>query len=593
MPKTKIQAPQYSLSQALNQLTIEQLKPLLKLVSKQAQPTRKSELVAAISKVFSNDGVQTIWQQLDTLQQAAIAETLYAPTGYFDEQKFQAKYGELPDFGTTSNRYHFTPSLLATIIHPLQRFIATDLQDALKAFVPQPEAIRIQGLKQLPETEALTLRRMEYEAPYDFTLMLKLIEQGKVIVSEKTKLPSNATITLLEKSLYEKDFYPIQKKKKHEWERLIGPIKCFAWPLVFQLGNFAEKQGKALSLTRHGRAALKKTKQEALISLWKHWLKNNDVDEFTRIDEIKGQQRSKPHLTAVHERRDKVFEALKQCPTGMWVAVDTIWRYIQATDLNFEVSRHIEKLYLCEPGYGCLGYMGRDGWSILQGRYTLCVLFEYAATLGFIDIAYQEPKHALGDYQDLWGGEELDFLSRYDGLRYIRLNNLGAYCLGLTQHYDAEQHSPQTPIKLSDTLLEVIAQAPVSQEEILELSIYADTDDEIIWALNEEKLITATEQGRDIKSFQHFLELRYGTKLPPSFQTFFKTCQQHSSALRIQETALVITCQNSDLAKKLATSRKTKPHCQRLGEQQLVVPLASEEAFRKAVKTLKLGIIDS
>ena len=49
------------------------------------------------------------------------------------------------------------------------------------------------------------------------------------------------------------------------------------------------------------------------------------------------------------------------------------------------------KLYLVDPQYGSLGYSGYADWPILEGRYTLAVLFEYAATLGLIDIEYTDP----------------------------------------------------------------------------------------------------------------------------------------------------------------------------------------------------------
>ena len=66
-------------------------------------------------------------------------------------------------------------------------------------------------------------------------------------------------------------------------------------------------------------------------------------------------------------------------------------------------------------------------WTLLEGRYTLAVLFEYAGTLGLIDLDYVHPKGARDDFRGNWGGDFLDALSRYDGLRAIRLNPLGAY----------------------------------------------------------------------------------------------------------------------------------------------------------------------
>jgi hypothetical protein len=77
-------------------------------------------------------------------------------------------------------------------------------------------------------------------------------------------------------------------------------------------------------------------------------------------------------------------------------------------------------LYIAEPRYGSLGYLGFHDWPLLEGRYALCVLFEYAATLGLIDVTYTDPAGARDDFRGNWGADDLDYLSRYDGLTAIR-----------------------------------------------------------------------------------------------------------------------------------------------------------------------------
>jgi hypothetical protein len=47
--------------------------------------------------------------------------------------------------------------------------------------------------------------------------------------------------------------------------------------------------------------------------------------------------------------------------------------------------------------HGSLGYDGHHGWAVLQGRYTLVVLFEYAVTLGLFDARYTDPEQARAD----------------------------------------------------------------------------------------------------------------------------------------------------------------------------------------------------
>ena len=131
--------------------------------------------------------------------------------------------------------------------------------------------------------------------------------------------------------------------------------------------------------------------------------------------------------------------ALKQCPVGRWVQVDDFFRFMIAAALRFEVTREPWDLYISDPQYGSLGYEGYHDWEILQGRYTLCLLFEYAATLGMIDVAYVNPAGVRRDYREMWGTDDLEFLSRYDGLIAFRLNALGAYGLGLARTYEPEQ----------------------------------------------------------------------------------------------------------------------------------------------------------
>ena len=65
----------------------------------------------------------------------------------------------------------------------------------------------------------------------------------------------------------------------------------------------------------------------------------------------------------------------------------------------------------------------------------MCLLFEYAATLGLIDVAYTHPDGARHDFAGNWGTDDLAFLSRYDGLQYFRINPLGAWCLGIADEY--------------------------------------------------------------------------------------------------------------------------------------------------------------
>jgi hypothetical protein len=124
---------------------------------------------------------------------------------------------------------------------------------------------------------------------------------------------------------------------------------------------------------------------------------------------------------------------LTKCPVERWISTAELLRFLRASESDFVVSRNHWDLYICDLQYGSLGYNGAEG--MLEERYMLCLLFEYAATLGLIDAAFIPPAGARRDYHDLWGTDNLPFFSRYDGLMFFRITARGAYSLGVTQSY--------------------------------------------------------------------------------------------------------------------------------------------------------------
>jgi hypothetical protein len=278
------------------------------------------------------------------------------------------------------------------------------------------------------------VRLTEHESQTNLHAVLQLCASGKLRCSEKTRRPSAATVTAVAETLAAGDFLPTDT------------IAAFAWPLLIHAGGLAEQAGNRLQLTVRGRAALSRPAADAVRQLWRRWVSHGLIDEMSRIDAIKG-QRCANVLTALKPRRQTVVAALATCPAGEWITVEELFATMRRDDLSPTIARSergLWKLYLVDPEYGSLGYADFSDWPILEGRYTLCVLFEYVATLGLIDITYTDPAGARDDFRGNWGAEDLDCLSRYDGLRAIRINALGAYALGLTDTYQATGGTEQT-----------------------------------------------------------------------------------------------------------------------------------------------------
>lgn len=610
MPRHNEELKPPTVTEALRHLTVDVLKKHLALLPTAERPTRKPELVAEIACHLEGDALHRLWEQLDGTQQAAVSEVVYSPDGLFCAERFQARYGGQPNWGTSDQwSFDHTPSLLCLFIYR-DGLMPAELQERLRAFVPEPATPRLKITDELPEVfnwreehfdfEArrevtvkqipVTQSAMERNAPHDLYSVLCLIERGKLAVSDKTSLPSSATVDEVAALLRGGDYYHMLKQpKKKKYEQEAGPIKAFAWPLLAQAAGLAEPEqsGKRLALTNAGRKALSRPAADTLRLCWQRWVKTKLLDELRRVDVIKGQTgRGARGLTAPTGRRAVIADALKECPVGHWVKTDEFFRYMRATGFDFGVTRDPWELYIEEQEYGSLGYESFGKWSILQGRYALCFLFEYAATLGVVDVAHVPPEGARQDFRDLWGADDLEFFSRYDGLLYFRLTPLGAYCLGLMDKYVPTQVTVRTTISVLPSLKVSVTGEELLPEELLLLETYAEKESESVWYLDRARTMAALENGHQVAELQEFLQARDDQPLPETVEGFLREAEHNARRLRDRGPAVLVECVDVVLAETLAQHGKTKPFCLRAGERHLVVSAADEEKFRQALYDL-------
>ena len=608
--------PDATLPEVLAQQSADHLRGLLALLPRERpRPTRKAELAAAIERRLAGDRLHELWSRLTRIQRHAVGEVLYGRDGAFHPSRFQAKYGSLPDGVPTEPGRESGASLVSLFLYAGSSFdggtaiIPADLKERLHAFVPRPPPLTMASRDELPEAIAqprrgyygkqarpvdqvpLSRRDMELAAQQDLLAVLRLVDRGSVAVSAKTRQATAAAVRRIAAVLYGGDFFDPAPQKQHSWEQTVGPIKAFAWPLLVQTARLAELHGSKLALTKAGRAALAKPPAETLELLWDRWLGSTSFDEFRRIEAIKGQRgRGARALTAARHRRDIIVEALEECPLDRWVSCDELARFMQAADLEFDITRNPWSLYVGEARYGSLGYAGHHDWSILQGRYLFCFLFEYAATLGIVDVAYTDPRGARLDFTRLGNSDELVFLSRYDGLRYFRLTALGAWCLGRAESYQPRPPEARASITVFPDLRLHVQGAPLTQDEALLLETYARQEAEDVWRLDRDKTLTALESGSRMDELREFLSTRDEQPLPETVEGFLDTTVRRSQALVPQGTALLIECADAALAEQLATHERTAKLCRRTGERGLVVRTEAEARFRKAIRELGYGM---
>ncbi|WP_439630193.1 hypothetical protein [Gemmata sp.] len=602
--------------EAFEKLTLDDLRPLAGLLAADP-PKRKTELVPLLAGVMADPGrVRDLYGRLDPLSQNAVRVAAVDPAGRLDRDKFRAWFGGVPrlndaDPARASRSYSYADQrkikpVILRLFFPRYDHLPTDTRALLREFVPPPDPFAVPTRDAPPETHTLRARDWydpghkseEWEEPVrvretaaaagaDVRTVLRLIEAGKVRVTDKKLVPTEAARQAVAGVLAGGDFYAPGDAGESEYDPSFDVgIRSFAWPVLVQAGGLAEKSGGALKLTAAGKKALTAPPPDVLRKLWAAWLKTRMFDEFARVDAIKGQGRAR--MSAAAGRRAELVAGLAACPVGRWFAVEDFFRLLRATGREFTVAHDAHELYIAEHYYGNFGYSDGHAWEQLQGRFALAFLFEYAATLGAVDVAYLPPQGVRNDFHDRWGADDFSCLSRYDGLLYLRVNPLGAWLLG-----SADAYRPAAPTR-SDVLrvlanLDVVAARDLPAADRLVLERFADPASEGVWKLSAAKVLAVIEQGGSVDELEQFLAPRATGELPGTVATFLADLRAKAGRLTDAGPARLIACADAHSAAELAADRGLKGKCLRAGDRFVVVREADLDAVRKAVR--KLGYV--
>jgi hypothetical protein len=597
------------------------------LVGTKPPPTRKEDMLAALGRLLEGAQLHLAWDRLTSKEQAMAAQTAWSETGYFNRQKFDATWhtlgsGQLGEatesdqerdpnvvFGWAQRDKGRKASLLELLMP--RGIMSREIRRRLREFVPEPRPPAVVGVEALPEfvemptyiwnTEArsndrgieqvpVVCREMELAALRDVLTVLRLVDAGKVAVTEKNRWPTPAAMRQVAGVLDGGDYYPdepsARTKPSEEDEDQPGPIRAFAWPMLLQAGKLAQVRGSRLELSKAGRAALMAPPHEILRGLWERWTGSDLLDELRRINVVRGQTgNGRRHLTNPAERRVAIAAALSDCAVGRWVALDEFSRHMLATGNEFHVTSDPWTLYVGEQQYGSLG---DEDWNILQLRYLLGLLMEYAATLGMVDVAFIPPDGARPDYGDLWGTDDLAFFSRYDGLMFLRLTSLGAYALGLNDSYAPAPPQLRKVITV-DSNLEIAATGPLSPADILLLDTFASKSGEKVWRLDPERILDAEASGRSTAELVAFLEAASDVEVPEAVDQFVGELVIRAGALHDLGPARLIGCADPELAAFIAGHPAARKLCSLAGKDKLVVTAADQASFHRALR--KLGFV--
>jgi hypothetical protein len=214
MPYSHLETERLSLEEQVQKLKVDQLKPLARLLTDEPLP-RKPELVGYLAKrLLDKEKLRALYESLPEIDKSAVQEAVHDDDNRLDLDRFEAKYGHRPGFGSME-AYYGKPAKphALDLFFPYSTELPADLGKLLQSFVPEPREVEAAASDALPESLAvkthvwrngqgteieesipLRVRETAREALHDVHAVLRLIDLGQVRVSEKTRRPGDASM---------------------------------------------------------------------------------------------------------------------------------------------------------------------------------------------------------------------------------------------------------------------------------------------------------------------------------------------------------------------------------------------------------------
>ncbi|MCB0208418.1 MAG: hypothetical protein KDJ52_03790 [Anaerolineae bacterium] len=572
------------LSEILNALNKSDLQLLVKMIDLCRGRTRKQDLIDCLCTTLTSPiEVDKLWNWLDELTRKAISSAVHNG-GEFDASAFIAQYGSLPERPKSRWFWQVEPILLDLFIYNNQ--VPTDMIPLLEELALPPERFQIQGVADIPavvETaygHQVDLMCVETEQSgwHDLLAYLRMVEQNQLATSTSSGNLTKGSVDKLLGNLMDGDFLTLPEKYRVNYTIRPNGLSSFA-----QGANLIRRE----QLTSIGQEFYHDQDPELLLEAFETWTHEGTFDELNRIGGLKGVGARQTSLTPPAKRREAVIEALSWCPINEWIDIQDFYRAIKIWHFDFDVeTSYYSNLYIGSKDYGELH--GSTYWTVVKGLYINNIIWEYLGSIGAVDLAFTPPEEANlllnMDFRYLSDA----YISQYDGLRYFRINPLGAFLLGQAGEYRPSRSltpplftiSPDLQVKLLDPK----ALTPNDQHHLEQVAVRVKKGQ---YQLDTQQLLTSMEEGIAWQQIADFLTERHQGPLPSDVWVWLSKLQENSAMFKTSSKALFIRVQSAELLEMALEDPVLGKMCNTINNRTLVIPSSKEKAFRRRLKELE------
>lgn len=222
-----------------------------------------------------------------------------------------------------------------------------------------------------------------------------------------------------------------------------------------------------------------------------------------------------------------IFREMKQ---GNWYDFKNILFFINLRNLDVDILENVnlDKLYITyknEFGDKERKYFSKN--HELDTLFTIPLIkaiFFLFSSLGLFDIKYNKNSNDLN--------------SVFDGLKYIKLTELGSYILGLTDTFDFKIKESNTKIIINELNLTILVKGK-DKTKTLYLTSFAEKISETMYIVTYESFLKKCASKKDIEDKIKLFKKEVSNNLPKIWNDFFDTLLKRVSNLR-EEKELVL-----------------------------------------------------
>jgi len=552
--------------------------------------TKKDHYIRAITAFLRNQPAQFVGG-LTKSEKNLLAEIVYSgrlPTNSQFQAKYSVKFPSMPVYTSRDSK----PSALICFVStqsPNSVCMSQEVLEAFKRFLPAPPAIQANILPAPPETyEGRTVHVFSGERHITAELgrILRLIQVGKIKVTDSTRRPTDASTRLIATALVQPDFLLDSPKEETKPQTEIpGPVRAHAWGVLVQQCGWAKPRAGCLTLTSAGKDILSAFTPEKFKTGVESFLGDDSFDELHRVNHIRGQSgKAKRYISNPGERRSRIKGPIASWPVGEWLSFDESFRLIAASGAKTNIFDSPQgSLFIVDAEYGEI----YDDLEVFR-QFLRAVVMESLATLGLVDIAWVYPHSLWPEFKDCYGRYGHEFLGRYDGLLAVRINSLGAYCFQLRETY---AFTPSVETKRFHLLpnhdLTALETPEASDLAFLELISVRKSDS--VWQLDAPTILQSMQQGTRLPDIREFLLRSARQGIPPNIEKWLEDFGEKAIACRAAHRAILLEWKDSAQAHLIATSSGTGKLCYHAGENRIAVPERQLSAFSREAR--KLGFL--